>query len=173
MNIRVLITVIVTVVPIALGAQDAPSPLDPESWFQQPCLGDSVDSFEWTRYDLHGIRIRIPRNARHVKHPGLDELHFALGRARMTLRLHRDASRLFAQQYRPELTRRHCTGEVGGRLAEAISMGGGSWYGFAARWADADRGEWLAVVISGSRFDDVTALRRALFTISFPEERGQ
>lgn len=155
----------------AQGAQGAPSPRDRASWFQQPCLGDSVDSFEWTRYDLHGVRIRIPRQARHVKHPSIDELHFALGQARMSMRLHLDASQLFARQYRPEFTRRHCTGDLGGLMAEAISMGGGSWYGFSALWADADRGEWLAVVISGPRYDDVTALRRTLLTISFPDER--
>jgi hypothetical protein len=173
MKIRVLMTVVATLFPATLSSQVAPSPRDEESWFQQPCLGDSVDSFEWTRYDLHGIRIRIPRDARHVKYPNIDELHFALGQARMTLRLHHDASRLFANQYRPESTRRHCTGEMGGLMAEAISLGGGSWHGFAARWADADRGEWLAVVISGTRFEDVTKLRRTLFTISFPGERVQ
>jgi hypothetical protein len=89
----------------------------------------------------------------------------------MVMRLHRDASQLFARQWRPDLTRRYCAGDLSGLLAEAISMGGGSWYGFAARWADADRGEWLAVVISGSRFEDVTALRWTVFTILFPGER--
>ena len=165
------VAISMAIAPVALRAQDALSPRDPESWFQHPCQIDSVDSFEWTRYDLHGIRIRIPRNVRHVKHPSIDELHFALGQARMTLRLHRDASQMFAQQYRPDLTRRQCAGDLGGLMAEAISMGGGSWYGFAARWADADRGEWLAVVISGPRFDDVTTLRRTVFTIVFPGER--
>lgn len=172
MKIRSLTALIsMAIAPVALHAQEASSPRDPESWFQQPCLRDSVDSFEWTRYDLHGIRIRIPREARHVKHPSVDELHFALGQARMTLRLHRDASQMFARQYRPDFVRRQCTGELAGLLAEAISLGGGTWWGFAARWADADRGEYLAVVLSGSRFEDVTALRRTLFTIVFPGER--
>lgn len=172
MKAGILSTLIsITIASAALPAQDAPSPRDHESWFQQPCLGDSVDSFEWTRYDLHGIRIRIPKNARHVKYPSVDELHFALGQARMTMRLHRDASQLFARQWRPEQTRRHCIGDLHGLMGEAISLGGGSWWGFAVRWADADRGEWLAVVITGSRFDDVNALRKTLFTISFPGER--
>lgn len=172
MKSRILAVIIAMgIAPVALRAQEVTSPRDPYSWFQQPCRGDSVDSWEWTRYDLHGIRIRIPREARHVKHPSIDELHFALGQARMTLRLHRDASQLFAQQYRPDMVRRQCAGELSGLLAEVISLGGGTWWGFAARWADADRGEWLAVVISGSRFEDVTALRRSLFTIVFPGER--
>ena len=42
--------------------------------------------------------MRVPREVRHVKHPSVDELHFALGQARMTLRLHRDASQMYAQQ---------------------------------------------------------------------------
>jgi hypothetical protein len=174
MKAGILFTLVsIAIASAALPAQEPPSPRDPESWFQQPCLGDSIDSFEWTRYDLHGIRIRIPRDARHVKHPSLDELHFALGGARMIMRLHRDASQLFAQQWRPSLTRRYCAGELGGLLAEAISMGGGTWYGFAARWADADRGEWLAVVISGSRYEDVTALRKTVFTLLFPGEQSR
>ena len=69
------------------------------------------------------------------------------------------------------MVRPQWAGELGGLMAEVISLGGGTWWGFAARWVDADRGEWLAVVISGSRFEDVTALRRTLFTIVFPGER--
>lgn len=143
------------------------------TWFEEPCLPDSADSFFWTRYDLHGVRIRIPPGARHVKYPSIDELHFRLGEATLRLRLHRDASALFARYYTPERKRRHCSGDIGGLLAEAISFGTHPFYGFAARWPDADRGEWLAAVVQGSRLTEVTQLRRALFTIVFPDERRQ
>jgi hypothetical protein len=148
-----------------------PAPVDHGAWVNEPCLPDSVDSFFWTRYDLRGIRIRIPNGVKHVKNPSLDELHFRLGQATMRLRVHRDASQLFAEVYTPQNTRKHCWGDIGGLMSEAISLGGGSWFGFAARWPDADRGEWLTAVIRGTRLSDVTSLRRTLFTIVFPDER--
>jgi hypothetical protein len=144
---------------------------DANAWMHSPCLGDSVDSFEWTRYDLHGIRIRVPREVKHVKVPNLDELHFRYRSATMRLRLHRDASQLFASYYTPQRTRRYCAGELSGLPADMISLGGGADFGFAARWPDADRGEWLAAVITGNRLEDVTVLRRTLFTIVFPGAR--
>jgi hypothetical protein len=156
-----------------LPAQGAitPAPTDHGAWLQEPCLPDSVDSYFWTRYDLRGIRIRIPNGVKHVKQPKLDELHFRLGQATMRLRVHRDASQLFAATYTPQNTRKHCFGDIGGLMAEAISLGGGTWFGFAARWPDADRGEWLAAIIRGTRLADVTSLRRTLFTIVFADER--
>src|SRR5688572_3231137 len=42
-------TISMALASFALHAQEAPSPRDPDSWFQVPCLPDSVDSFEWTR----------------------------------------------------------------------------------------------------------------------------
>ena len=136
------------------------------AWFYSPCLSDSVDSFEWTRYDLRAVRIRVPREFRRVPFPSLDELHFRSGQTTLRLRLHNDASQLFAQYYQPRTTYRHCVGEIGGLAVEAISFRPG--WGFAARWADADRGEWLTAVVHGQSLDQVTALRRALFTLSFP-----
>ena len=159
----------------AARAQGAITPLPDNAgaWFAEPCRPDSADDFEWTRYDLHGIRIRVPRQVRHIKHPSVDELHFRLGQSTMRLRLHRDASQLFAAYYTPQRTRRHCSGDIGGLLAEAISFGAGgaSDFGFAARWADADRGEWLTAIVHGRRIEEVTLLRRTLFTIVFPDER--
>ena len=161
--------------PLAIGGQGAitAAPNDAGAWFADPCRPDSADDFTWTRYDLHGIRIRVPREIRQVKQPSIDELHFRIGRSSMVLRLHRDASRLFAQVYSPERARRHCWGDVGGLLAEAISFGAGGAndYGFAARWPDADRGEWLTAIVHGRRLEEVTLLRRTLFTIVFPDER--
>lgn len=147
---------------------------DAAAWFNEPCLPDSADSYFWTRYDLHGIRIRIPPEVRHVKAPDKDELHFRLGQATMRLRLQRDASRLFAEVYTPQQTRKHCWADLSGLLAEVISFGtgGAGSYGFAARWADADRGEWLTAIIAGSRAADVTLLRKTLFTIVFPDSRS-
>jgi hypothetical protein len=142
-----------------------------DAWFQSPCESDSVDSFEWTRYDLRAVRIRVPRDIRRVPHPDLNELHFQKGRARLRLRVHNDASRLFAEYYRPEKTYRHCFGEMSGLSVEAISFREYANYGFAARWPDADRGEWLAAVITAPTLAEATALREALFTIQFPGER--
>ena len=144
---------------------------NPGAWFYSPCLGDSVDSFDWTRFDLHGIRIRIPRDARQVKEPSLDELQFRYGSATLKMRLHRDASQMFMRYHTPQNTRKFCSGEVAGRAAEMVSLYGGTAFGFAARWPDADRSEWLTAVVTGGRLEDVTFLRRALFTITFPEAR--
>ena len=165
--------VAMAIISTELPAQGAITPArdDDRAWLHEPCLPDSADSFFWTRYDLRGIRIRIPNGVKHITNPKLDELHFRLGQATMRLRVHRDASQLFAEVYTPQNTRKYCRGDIGGLTAEAISLGGGSWFGFAARWADADRGEWLVAVIRGSRLADVTVLRRTLFTLLFPGER--
>jgi hypothetical protein len=141
---------------------------NPDAWFYSPCLSDSVDSFEWTRYDLRGIRIRVPRQFRREPYPSPDELHFKSGQTTLRLRLHNDASQLFAQYHRPGNTFRYCTGEMGGLAVEAVSLGTVLRPGFAARWADADRGEWLTAVVQGRSLAEVTALRRALFTLTFP-----
>jgi len=171
-----LLAALVASVPPVLAAQSASESKrgDENAWFQSPCLPDSVDDFEWTRYDLHGIRIRVPREVRHIKMPSVDELHFRIGQASMKMRLHRDASQLFRAYYTPQRTRRHCSGDIGGSLAEVISFGSGGAgdWGFAALWADADRGEWLTAVIHGNRVSDVTLLRKTLFTIVFPGERS-
>ena len=157
---------------VALQAQGAITPIqDNNAWFQRPCLPDSVDTWGWTRYDLHGIRIRVPREARQVKVPNIDELHFRAGQASMRLQLARDASRLYAGYDRPDLVYRSCAGDIGGLLAEAFSFRVGTYYGFAARWADADRGEWLTAIIQGRTPADVAFLRRTLYTIVFPDER--
>lgn len=162
--------VLAMIVPQVAAPAQAATIIEDHAWFEEPCLPDTADSFFWTRYDLQGIRIRIPPGVRHVKVPSLDELHFRYGQAWMQLRMARDASKLFAAHYTPDLKRRHCSGDIGGLIAEVISLGPPG-YGFAARWPDADRGEWLAVVIQGSRLAEVTYLRRALFTIVFPDER--
>lgn len=149
-------------------ADDASSPTgNPNAWFYAPCLSDSVDSFNWTRYDLRAVRIRVPREIRRNPMPEVNELHFKKGRATMRLRLHNDASQLFAAYYRPERTYKYCQGEFAGLPMEAVSFRDGN-YGFAARWPDADRGEWLAVVITAPTLAEVTAMRRALFTLTFP-----
>lgn len=157
---------------VVTQAQSA-SPSVPESrspWIQEPCLPDSVDDFEWTRHDLHGVRIRVPREARSEPVPGGDELKFRKGQATLRLRLHRDAHGLFREVRRPEYVIRYCVGEIGGLMAEAISIRRRG-EGFAATWPDAENGEYLTAVIEGSRLADVTFLRRALFTIQFPGER--
>ena len=170
---RLLFLTVLWTVPAMAHSQAAtvqPPPSD--DWFHEPCTGETVDHWGWTRFDLHGIRIRIPPDVRHVKYPNRDELHFRYHRATMQMRLHNDASRLFARHYTPQNTRKHCWADLSGGLAEVISLGGGGWFGFAARWPDADRGEWLAVVISGTDLAQVTYLRRTLFTITFPGARG-
>ena len=144
---------------------------NPDRWFHSPCDSDSVDSFNWTRYDLRAVRIRVSRDIRRVPVPEVNELHFQKGRAKMRLRLHNDASRVFADYYKPEMTFKYCQGEMAGLPVEAISLRLGSNYGFAARWPDADRGEWLSAVVTAPTLADVTALRRALFTLAFPGER--
>ena len=142
-----------------------------DAWFYSPCLTDSVDSFEWTRYDLHGIRIRVARDIRRVPHPNIDELHFKRGRAELRLRLHNDASRMFAEVNKPDRRFRYSHCELAGRLVETMSLRQGAWYGYAALWPDADRGEWLAAVVTAPTLAEATAMRRSLFTISFPEQR--
>ena len=144
---------------------------NPDGWFYDPCARDSVDSFEWTRYDLRAIRIRVPRDIRQVKVPEVNELHFRKGRAVMQLRLHNDASRLFAEYHRPDRTIKYCHAEISGVGAEAVSFRDGSTYGFAARWPDADAGEWLAAVIAAPSIAEATAMRRTLFTLTFPGTR--
>lgn len=157
--------------PVVTHAQRAPSPANSRTpWFDEPCLPDSVDDFEWTRYDLHGVRIRVPREARPVPVPGGDELKFRKGQATLRLRLHRDAHALFREVRRPEYVHRFCLGDIGGVMAEAISIRRRG-EGFAATWADAENGEYLTAVVEGSLIADVTFLRRALFTIHFPGEK--
>lgn len=165
--------VVVAMTPIAVRSQGAITlaPDNQDAWFQQPCLGDSSDTFEWTRFDLHGIRIRVPRGARKVPVPGVDELKFQKGRATLRLRLHRDARALFREYNRPDYVYKYCQDDIGGLMAEAISFRSPIRYGFAANWTDADRGEYLTAVITGATLQDVTFLRRALFSIQFPGER--
>ncbi len=106
-----------------------------------------------------------------MKVPNVDELHFRVGQAHLRLRLHNDASRMFADVNKPDKTYRHCYQEISGQLAEVISLKPGQTsYGFAALWPDAERGEWLAAVITASRLADATLLRRVLFTIIFPDK---
>lgn len=166
------LTAIVTT-PVVTQAQGGTPPAQATrtAWYEEPCLPDSVDDFEWTRYDLHGIRIRVPREARSVPVPGGDELKFRKGQATMRLRLHRDAHGLFRDYRQPQFVHRYCTSDLGGVMAEAISFRQGFREGFAASWADAENGEYLTAVIVGSVTADVTFLRRALFTIQFPGER--
>lgn len=161
------------VTPAILQAQGAIAvvPDKNDAWFQEPCLGDSSDTWGWTRYDLHGISIRVPRGARNIPVPGGDELKFASGRATLRLRLHRDAREMFRQINLTRSVQRRCMDSVGGILAEVISFGTIMNPGFAANWADADRGEYLTAVVSGWSIEDVAFLRRALFTIHFPGER--
>jgi hypothetical protein len=160
--------------PRALGAQGAiierPSTGTTE-WFEAPCLTDSVDAGAWPLYEVRGVRLRVAPAFVRTKVPVADELHFRQGRARLVLRVRRDASALFKEYYRPELTYRYCEGEIGGFLAEVISFRQGSSYGFAARWPDADRGDWLAAVLTAPTLEQATALRRVLFTLEFPGER--
>jgi hypothetical protein len=143
---------------------------NPDAWFHAPCASDSVDSFEWTRYDLRSLRIRVPRDIRRVEYPDLNELRFQKGRATMRLRVHNDARDLFARYYVPQKTYRHCLGEMSGLAFEAVSFREptGS-YGFAARWDDADRGEPLTAIITAPTLAEATALRRTLFTLAFPK----
>lgn len=158
---------------VVTQAQEATPPAQGtrSAWFEEPCLPDSVDDFEWTRYDLHGIRIRVPREARSIPVPGGDELMFRKGQATLRLRLNRDAHGLFRDYRQPHYVHRYCVGDLGGVMAEAISFRQGFRQGFAATWADAEKGEYLTAVIHGSVTADVTFLRRALFTIQFPGER--
>ena len=141
---------------------------NPDGWLYSPCATDSVDDFTWTRYDLRAVRIRVPRDIRRVPVPEVNELHFQKGRAKMRLRLHNDASQLFAQYYKPEMAFKYCQGEMRGLPVEAVSLRLGTNYGFAARWPDADRGEWLSVVVTAPTLAEATALRRSLLTLTFP-----
>ena len=157
---------------IRRAADDASAPTgNPDAWFYSPCAGDSADSFYWTRYDLRAVRIRVPRDIRRNPVPEINELHFKKGRATMRLRLHNDASQLFAAYYKPEYTYKYCQGEIAGLPVEAASLRLGANYGFAVRWPDADRGEWLSAVITAPTLAEATAMRRALFTLTFPGER--
>jgi hypothetical protein len=102
----------------------------------------------------------------------MDELHFRVGQATMSMRLHNDASQSFAKVNTPDKRFKQCWGEFAGQLAEAITFKPGpTSYGFAVLWPDADRGEWLAAVIQGTSFEDTNKLRRALFGIVFPDKR--
>ncbi len=141
---------------------------NPDAWFYEPCASDSVDSFTWTRYDLGAVRIRVPRDFRRVQEPDINELHFRKGRTTLMLRLHNDASRVFAMYHTPGRTHRYCQGELAGLAVEAISFRDDGSYGFAARWPDVERGEWLAAVVTAPTLAEATAIRRALLTLTFP-----
>lgn len=141
-------------------------------WFDAPCLPDSVDDFGWTRHELHGISIRVPAAFRREAVPAADELHFRRGASTLRLLLRPDASRIFAGYAESGARHHYCEGPIGGRLAEAVSFREGLDYGFAARWADAARGEWLSAVIIARSSADATILRRALITLQFPGKRG-
>jgi len=144
---------------------------NPAGWFFNPCLGDSVDTWGWTRYDLRGVRIRAPREVRQVKVPDQDELHFRTGKGSLRLRLHNDASKMFAELNVPEQVFRRCDANLSGQAAEVFSYGKpGGPFGFTARWADAERkGEWLVATLSAPNIEDATLLRRVLFTVVFPK----
>lgn len=143
---------------------------NPDAWFHAPCDSDSVDSFEWTRYDLMELRIRVPRDIRRVAFPDVNELRFVKGRATLRLRLHNDASALLREIRDAGHTYRQCEGELAGHRVEAMSFREGfGFYGFAARWPDASRGEWLAAVVQAPTLAEATALRRVLFTLTFPK----
>lgn len=153
-------------------SDDAAAPTgNPDAWFYAPCASDSVDSFYWTRYDLRAVRIRVPRDIRRIAKPEVNELHFKKDRATMRLRLHNDASQLFSAYHRPEKTYKYCQGEIGGLAVEATSFRENGNYGFAARWPDAERGESLVAVITAPTLVEATAMRRTLFTLTFPGER--
>jgi len=156
------------------SSMDAAEPVvNADAWFHAPCAGDSVDSFEWTRFDLRAVRIRVPRDIRRVEFPDPSELHFRKGRATLRLRLHNDASSLVSRYIESGSAYRTCQGEMAGLAVEALSFRESTRgsYGFAARWADADRGEWLGAVITAPTLAEATALRRALLTLQFPGTR--
>jgi hypothetical protein len=145
---------------------------NPNGWYWNPCVGDSVDSWGWTRYDLHGIRLRAPNEVRQVKAPDQDELQFRTGNGTLRLRLHNDASKVLADLSVPSQAPRRCNMEVSGRPAEVISFGKpGDVFGFAVLWPDAERGEWLAAWLYAPKLEEATLLRRVLFTIVFPDKR--
>ena len=145
---------------------------NPAGWFFNPCLGDSVDTWGWTRYDLRGVRLRAPKEVRQVKVPDQNELHFRTGQGNLRLRLHNDASQVFAALDVPEQVFRRCDASLSGQLAEVFSFGKpGGPFGYAARWPDAEKGEWLAATLSAPNIEDATLLRRMLFTIMFPGKR--
>jgi hypothetical protein len=142
---------------------------NPTGWFYSPCLGDSVDTWGWTRYDLRGVRIWAPKEVRQVKVGDPNELQFRTGGGTLRLRLHNDANRAFADLGVPAQSPRRCNMEIAGRQAEVISYGiPGDIFGFAVLWPDAERGEWLAAWLYAPKAEDATLLRRTLFTLSFP-----
>ena len=139
------------------------------AWFWNPCAGDSVDTWGWTRYDLRGVRLRAPKQVRQVQAPDKDELQFRANDGTLRLRLHNDANKVLADLSAPGQSPRRCNMEISGRPAEVISYGKpGDVFGFAVLWPDAEKGEWLAAWLSASKIEDATLLRRVLFTIVFP-----
>lgn len=165
----ILLAAVVT--STTVQSQDTSKVAREEGWFWNPCLNDSADTWGWTRYDLRGVRLRLPRDVKQVKVPNQDELHFKVGQANMSLRLHNDASQMFAN-IRDAGRFKQCWGEFSGQLAEAITFKPGpTSYGFAIIWPDADKGEWLTAVIHSSTLADATTLRRALFGIVFADKR--
>lgn len=140
-------------------------------WFNAPCLPDSVDDFGWARHELHGVTIRVPTQFQRELLPSRDELQFRRGASTLRLLLRPDASRIFAGYAESGARYRFCEGELAGRLAEAVTFREGLDFGFAARWADAARGEWLSAVIVARTAADATLLRQALLTLQFPGKR--
>lgn len=142
---------------------------NPSVWFYNPCLGDSVDTWGWTRYDLRGVRLRAPKEVRQVKATIKDELNLNIGKASLRLRLHNDSAKVFAELNLPQTVNRRCDADISGQAAEVFSFKPGeNSYGLAVRWPNADSGEWLEAVIQSSNLDDAAKLRRTLFTITFP-----
>ena len=140
-------------------------------WFHLPCLEDSVDDFGWALHEVMGISLRVPTEFRRELVPAVDELHFRRGQSTLDLYVRRDASRIFAGYAEAAARQRYCEGPIGGWIAEAVSFRDGFQYGFAARWADASQGEYLAAVIRGATVRDATLLRQALFTLRFPGQK--
>lgn len=141
---------------------------NPSSWFYNPCLGDSVDTWGWTRYDLRGVRIWAPREIRQVKTSTGDELNLSVGKATLRLRLHNDSTKVFAGLNLPQSSRNSCDASISDHPANAFSFRPtANTFGLAVRWPDADSGDWLEAVIQSSNLDDAAKLRRTLFTITF------
>ena len=118
---------------------------------------------------VRGVRIRAPREIRQVKATIKDELNLSVGKATLRLRLHNDSASVFAGLNVPQQNNHRCNANISGQAAEVFSFrpAENSWV-FAARWPNAENGEWLEAVITSSNVEDTAKLRRTLFTIVFP-----
>jgi hypothetical protein len=143
--------------------------LPDEAWWEDPCIAiEPTGEPTGTRVALDALSFLAPPGLR-VSSRQMFEIELRDGQARVRMRLAPDGSALYREYDLVGLRYRYCQDEVAGRMAEAFSFRQGWLHGFAARWPDVYRDEWLSIVILSPTREKTGQLRRLLSTIEFPK----